>query len=234
MGHYGKIVLAVVTLWPVVYLTWFLALGAVAAPPAAMAMPGPVRPLVVELVPALNILTASLVGLMMVAYPLDALINRLLTPESRILWAILLVVGNVIAVPVYFVEHVWPERAEGRPRPARSRSTSRLPAKTLLGIATFLPVVALVLLVLGSFALFLGRPDGVQLSGVLGVVIFELVGALVRGTFLLTIALALFYVVHALYNERLGEAEGPIWAILLVIFNPVSLPVYYLRHIRHQ
>jgi hypothetical protein len=135
-------------------------------------------------------------------------------------------------MPVYFVKHVWPEHAEGAPRPGQTHSTTGFPAQTLLGIATFWPVVALVLLVLGSVALFLGSSGHVQLSGVLGLVTFVLVGALVRGTFLLTIALALFYVVHALYNERLGEVEGLIWAILLVIFNPVSMPVYYLRHIR--
>lgn len=237
MGRHGKVVLGVVTLWPVVYLTWFtgfLASGALTARQATMGGVGLVHSLTSELFPALHILTASLVGVMILAYPLDALINRHLAPESRVLWAILLVVGNVIAMPVYFVEHVWPDRGEETPRSRRSRITSRLPATTLLGITTFWPVVALVLLVLGTLTLFVVHPGGVQLSGVLGAVIFDLVGSLIGATLLLTIALALFYVVHALYNERLSETKGLIWAILLVLLNPVSMPAYYLRYIRRE
>jgi len=47
----------------------------------------------------------------------------------------------------------------------------------------------------------------------------------------LVVGLILFYVIHSLNNPRLFDDEGLVWAVLVVLFNLVSMPIYFVRYV---
>lgn len=233
MGRTGKIVLAAATVWPMTYLTCFLTVVAVGGGWEGSAVGGEMRRLTTSLAPLLHAATSLLVALLMVAYPIDALINRKLEPVTRVLWAVLLVVGNVITMPVYFVEHVWPDGEEGTGPAPRGNPPVRGGAKAALGLATFWPAAALLLLAIEIVALLFGG-EHLSLVGGFGAVSYRTILAGVSATILLTMTLLLFYVVHALGNRRLDEHRSLTWAIGLVVLHPVTMPIYFLRFVAHE
>jgi len=127
MGRKAKIVLGAITMWPLTYSTWLLLL----LPFIRRGLSSPhgweIQYRLTGLWAGINTASKFLVVLLIVAYSLDTLTNRQLDLRGRFLWLILLVFGNVIIMPVYFVEFVWPERGgwtgEASPRP-RSHSCS--------------------------------------------------------------------------------------------------------------
>ena len=76
------------------------------------------------LVVALHLATIGLGLVAMVVALVDALRSPRLTPDERIVWAVLLVVFNVFVLPVYWWKHVRPRRGD---EPAFSEAPERPP-----------------------------------------------------------------------------------------------------------
>lgn len=112
-----KIALAVATVWPPLYMLLFLGVFVVAfaslstasqagAPPQGM-------PTLFLVILPLHILT-MIEGLgLLVVYVLHALNNEKLDQNTRLLWAILLFVGQFIAMLIYFYQYVLPLSDDG-------------------------------------------------------------------------------------------------------------------------
>lgn len=115
MTHIQKSLLLGATVWPVLYIVgffgfilWtmaFIAGGPQAGPPP---MPG------FFVLFALHLLTMlTLLGLLAI-YVILALKNEALDQNGRILWAIFMCVGGLIAMPIYFFKYVWPSAPQDR------------------------------------------------------------------------------------------------------------------------
>lgn len=100
--------------------------------------------------------------------------------------------------------------------------------KLILGIATFLPAVIVLLFV--AFASVTGvRPGQHDPHGFTGLIIFACL-AVSAFTALLSLGLTTFYLVHA---SRRRDAVGPprSWGMLLLFFGIVAQPVYWYMYI---
>jgi hypothetical protein len=106
-----KILLGAATLWPLLYTGifvgfWFsMMLGM-----STGRMPVPAEPFGgMRLLFGLHCLTmASMVALLAV-YISDLFRNPRVRPDQKTLWAVVLFLGNIIAMPVYFSLYIWPE-----------------------------------------------------------------------------------------------------------------------------
>jgi len=49
---------------------------------------------------------------------------------------------------------------------------------------------------------------------------------------IVTLALAVFYIRHALRNPSLTAGARQGWAAFLLLFGPIAMPVYFLRYFR--
>ncbi len=110
-----KILLGVATCWPPLYVLLFIVVWVslfarfvAAAHGSPNVTPDDFPSGVFLAIFPLHVLT-MVVGLgLLVVYVLHALNNTKLEQNTRVLWAILLFVGNVIAMPIYFFKFVLP------------------------------------------------------------------------------------------------------------------------------
>lgn len=101
-----KIILLIVTLWPVIYLAIFFTLIL-----STFLLPGPS----VESNPVFNfsiifpihILTMLIMTILFVIYIMHILKSGRVKKDDRVLWAILLLMGNSIAMLVYWYLFIW-------------------------------------------------------------------------------------------------------------------------------
>lgn len=131
MSRKQAIMLLAFTLWPWVYMAGFFAMvfvlfvsGAASAADgvnsgggvdgevgASSALGG----LFVCVVIPLHLLTMLEILALTVLYVVLAVRCEHLRPEMRAIWAVLLVIGNILAMPVYWYLYVWRDEAELRP-----------------------------------------------------------------------------------------------------------------------
>ena len=97
--------IAVAVVWPIFYFVAFFMLIAT----QAFASPG-VMP-ILFLVHGLTAL--MMLGTLGISIA-HAVLSKTLSNEWKIVWSILLLFGAIIAVPIYFFVHIWPEPASSR------------------------------------------------------------------------------------------------------------------------
>ncbi len=107
----GKIALGAATFWPLAYMIIFLAVVfGLAFAFAGREMPAPEGPpawlLAVFALHALTILWT--LGLT-IFYMIDAFRNERVAQDKKVLWAVMLFFGNMIAMPVYWYLYIWRE-----------------------------------------------------------------------------------------------------------------------------
>ena len=107
-----KVALAIATAWPPVYMMLFLGFFAFTFFNLAVARGGgpppkgmPIAFLVIFPLHAFTMLASMA---LLVVYVLHALQNNKLDQNTKHLWAILLFVGNFIAMPIYFYKYILP------------------------------------------------------------------------------------------------------------------------------
>ena len=96
--------------------------------------------------------------------------------------------------------------------------------RAALGLLSLWPAADLVTLQYAEwrFAETLWQPGGSSLAPLVGVQVLVL---------LVWMALAVFYVTHALRNPRLSVAAQMGWAVALPLLGPVTMPTYWLAHV---
>ena len=50
-------------------------------------------------------------------------------------------------------------------------------------------------------------------------------------TMLLSLALLVVYVLHALQNEKLDRSSRPLWAILIFVGSFIAMPIYFYKYV---
>ncbi|HEY9283512.1 MAG TPA: hypothetical protein VIP46_08665 [Pyrinomonadaceae bacterium] len=111
MTKTGKIALGAATIWPVAYMIILLVVVfGLAFAFAGREMPAPERPPVWLLALfALHALTILSVLGLMIFYMIDAFRNERVAQDKKVLWAVMLFFGNLIAMPVYWYLYIWRE-----------------------------------------------------------------------------------------------------------------------------
>jgi len=107
----GKLFLAALTLWPLVYMVLFFAFIFSSilfriGDPAQGGFP----PAFVLLFAAHLLTMLTIMGLT-IYYIVDVFRNQQVDKDKKILWAIVIFMGNMIAMPIYWYLYIWKEPA---------------------------------------------------------------------------------------------------------------------------
>lgn len=105
MRRHTKIAVAFLTVWPIGYGVWFLAL---IVPASLKGHPGDGLPISAPVFIALHLVAALDVFGLYVFYMLHAWRNQELGSD-RSLWLGLIFFVGLFVMPVYWVRHIWPQ-----------------------------------------------------------------------------------------------------------------------------
>lgn len=124
MTRSRKLVLAALTAWPPLYMLLFFAWIAVTF---ATNDDGEASGPTFGVVFGFHIGTILLIFALTVVYVLHAFRSGVVPQDQRLLWVIILFVGNMIAMPIYWWLYVW---KEGDQETAERQSATPPPART--------------------------------------------------------------------------------------------------------
>ena len=105
-----KVFLGLLTLWPFAYLILFffvIVSTIVFAPGTGEAGPPPL----IALILPLHLLTMLLVMALMVFYIVNVFKNNRVDKDKKVLWAVVLFLGSMLAMPVYWYIYIWKDAA---------------------------------------------------------------------------------------------------------------------------
>lgn len=106
------------------------------------------------------------------------------------------------------------------------------PAKIVLGIFTFLPLI----FGIGSFLFVVYQIMSIMVSEdpTMPLMLLSYLGYVIPYLlffFLIYLGLGIFYLVHIVQNKSLDNEKRILWVIVLIILNGISMPVYWYVHI---
>lgn len=110
MKKLTKIFLGLLTLWPFAYVILFFFVifsTIVFAPGTGEAGPPPL----IALILPLHLLTMLLVMALMVFYIVNVFKNNRVDKDKKVLWAVVLFLGTMIAMPIYWYLYIWKDHA---------------------------------------------------------------------------------------------------------------------------
>jgi hypothetical protein len=106
-----KILLAIATIWPFLYMIFFFVFMfsmfssmSLKSPPEV----GAFNNFFTVIIP-LHVLTILLIVGLTIFYIVNVFRNDRVAQDKKALWAVVLFLGNVIAFPVYWYFYIWPE-----------------------------------------------------------------------------------------------------------------------------
>lgn len=110
--------------------------------------------------------------------------------------------------------------------------------KTLLGIASFIPLA----LGIAYFITMMMRMRGMMMAAIQNpndpnavmpyfMDMFGTILALLIPMLIVSVVLLIIYIIQAVNNRKISEAERVIWIIAFIIAGAVSFPVYYFMRI---
>jgi hypothetical protein len=105
-----KVLLGLATLWPFFYLILFFVVifsTIVFMPGPGGEPPGP--PPLIALILPLHLFTMPAVMALMVFYIVNVFRNDRVDKDKKALWAVVLFMGNMIAMPIYWYLYIWRE-----------------------------------------------------------------------------------------------------------------------------
>lgn len=105
-----KVVLGIVTLWPIVYMVFFMAsIFFLIASTPSNAPSNQMSPILRLIIP-LHILTILLSFFLLFIYIRNLFHNERVPQDKKALWAVVLFLGNMFAMPVYWYLYIWKEK----------------------------------------------------------------------------------------------------------------------------
>lgn len=105
-------------------------------------------------------------------------------------------------------------------------------AKILLGILSFVPLVATV----GSFAVifynminffFSSEPN----TSMLMLSVFANIMAYMKYFILLFLILGIYFLFHIIQNPHMDGEKKMLWSVVLISFNGLVMPIYWYMHV---
>ena len=113
-----KVLLGIASIWPIVYMFLFIGLfftailfGPGPAEPGSGIQPG------LAFIFGLHLLTMVLILALTVFYIVDIFRNDRVEKDKKALWAIVIFMGNAIAMPIYWYLYFWKEANVAGPPP---------------------------------------------------------------------------------------------------------------------
>jgi len=121
----GKVALGAATLWPFLYMVIFF--GFIFS--SILFLPGDGGPggfpAAFAVLFALHIFTMLLIMGLSIFYIVDVFRNNRVDKDKKALWAVVIFLGNMIAMPIYWYLYIWKEAAvAGNPLPAQLNSAN--------------------------------------------------------------------------------------------------------------
>ncbi len=115
MNRSAKILLAVATLWPVMYMFIFFAfiLSQVLSGVVGGGSPsGDGMPVAFAVIFVLHMLTIFWMFGLEIIYIINVFKNDRVEKDKKVLWAVVLFLGNMIAMPIYWYLYIWRDPTE--------------------------------------------------------------------------------------------------------------------------
>ena len=115
----GKLLLGIATLWPIAY--FFIFFIVIFATIIFRPEPGPgggAPPLIAWILP-LHLLTMLLVMGLTIFYIVDVFRNKRVEKDKKALWAIVIFLGNMIGMPIYWYLNIWKDPVVANQPPAQ-------------------------------------------------------------------------------------------------------------------
>ncbi|HEX7334478.1 MAG TPA: hypothetical protein VF290_23455 [Pyrinomonadaceae bacterium] len=107
MKQLTKLLLGLLTLWPFAYVILFFVVILAEFFMAGSGQPGP--PPLIALIFPLHILTMLLIMALLVFYIVNVFRNNRVENDKKVLWAVVLFMGGMIAMPIYWYMYIWKE-----------------------------------------------------------------------------------------------------------------------------
>ncbi len=122
MGKSGKLLLGIATLWPIVYMFIFFIF--IFSTMFFRPDPGTGNglPAMFALIFGLHILTILLIMGLTVFYIVDVFRNNRVDKDKKALWAIVIFLGNLIGMPIYWYLYIWKDPVIANQPPAQLHS----------------------------------------------------------------------------------------------------------------
>ena len=114
-----KVLLGIASLWPIVYMFLFFVFVFSMAFGFRGAEPEPGIPPMMALVFGLHLLTMLIIMALTVFYIVDVFRNERVEKDKKALWAIVIFMGNAIAMPIYWYLYFWKEPSPANPLPGQ-------------------------------------------------------------------------------------------------------------------
>lgn len=136
MSKGGKLLVAGATLWPILYMFIFMG-AAVSAIIFGESEPAALCAIIIPL----HLLTMLLILGLMTYYIVNVFRNDRIKPDMKALWAIVLFMGSVFAMPIYWYLFIWrdnPNTVPEAPGPAILSNSSTIPSQQTRD-ATYVP-----------------------------------------------------------------------------------------------
>ena len=109
-----KILLAIATIWPFFYMIFFFVVifSSFFFIPRNGSSDGGAFPALFMIIFPLHFLTMFLIMGLTVFYMVNVFRNDRVEKDKKVLWAVVLFMGNMIAMPIYWYLYIWPEGKE--------------------------------------------------------------------------------------------------------------------------
>jgi hypothetical protein len=107
MEKSGKLFLGALTLWPIVYFFIFLILIFATIVFRPEPGPGGGAPPMIAWIFGLHILTMLVTIGLTIYYIVDVFRNKRVDKDKKALWAIVIFMGNMIGMPIYWYLYIW-------------------------------------------------------------------------------------------------------------------------------
>ena len=103
----AKVLIGVATLWPLVYMLLF------AVSFVAMAMKAGGGLIRFETLFLLHLFTIVWIFVLLVFYIVYLFRTERVSQDKKVLWAVVLFLGHMLAMPIFFWLYIWPGNSEG-------------------------------------------------------------------------------------------------------------------------
>lgn len=114
MKKFTKILLAIATIWPFIYMIFFflVVFSSLFLMPRSGSPEGGAFPSLFLLIFPLHFLTMLLIMGLTVFYMVNVFRNERVEKDKKVLWAVVLFMGSMIAMPIYWYLYIWREDKE--------------------------------------------------------------------------------------------------------------------------
>jgi len=105
MSKSRKTVLGILTIWPIFYMLLFIIFTFTLSLIKLSGEP----PLGLFIIFPIHVLTMILIPVLLFVYIKNAFKNERIPQDNKLLWALVIFFGNIIAMPIYWYKYIWKE-----------------------------------------------------------------------------------------------------------------------------